>query len=432
LVNPHTLSTTSTPHTNGVVDVIRILTTLSVLTLAAVSHAEDWPQWRGPSRDCQVKQQSWPDSLAEQNLQQAWSVPLGPSYSGPIVVGPRVFVTETRDKSHEVVRALDRQTGQEIWRVEWAGAIRVPMFANSNGSWIRSTPACDGKYLYVLGIRDQLVCLDVETGSEVWRINFSEEFGTSLPSFGAVCSPLLDGEFILIQAGASVVKLRKNDGSVQWRSKPESGGLFGQGMGASPFSSPVIATLDGLRQLIVQSRDSLSGYDISNGDKVWSIEIPAFRGMNILTPLVKGNTVFTSSYGGGTFLFDVNKVGDQFQVVERWKNKKQGYMSSPALIADNVFMHLRNQRFTCLDRETGETKWTTTPFGKYWSMVVNGNQILALDQRGELRLIDANPEEFTEVSTRTISESPTWAHLAASDGQLFVRELDAITVWNWK
>ena len=65
-------------------------------------------------------------------------------------------------------------------------------------------------------------------------------------------------------------------------------------------------------------------------------------------------------------------------------------------------------------------------------MVVNGNQILALDQRGELRLIDANPEQFTEVSTRTISESPTWAHLAASDGQLFVRELDAITVWNWK
>jgi hypothetical protein len=103
--------------------VIRILTTFFVLTLAAVSHAEDWPQWRGPSRDCQVKQQSWPRSLAEQNLQQAWSVPLGPSYSGPIVVGPRVFVTETRDKSHEVVRALDRQTGQEIWRVERTGGI---------------------------------------------------------------------------------------------------------------------------------------------------------------------------------------------------------------------------------------------------------------------------------------------------------------------
>ncbi len=410
----------------------RLLTILIAALATVTSYAEDWTQWRGPSRNCQVKQQSWPDSLSEQSLSKAWRMPLGPSYSGPIVMDGRVFVTETRDQSHEVVRALDRMTGKELWKAEWPGAMTVPFFASANGSWIRSTPACDHQHLYVVGIRDVLVCLSVETGAEIWRVDFVESFGSSIPSFGAVCSPLLDGDFVLMQAGASVVKLRKSDGEVVWRTDPDGGGLFGQGMGASAFSSPVIADLAGQRQLIVQSRDSLSGFDLETGEKLWSVEIPAFRGMNILTPIAFNDSVFTSSYGGGSFLFDLTQEGGKFVVSERWKTKKEGYMSSPALIDNQLYMHLRNQRFTCIDPQSGETKWTTTPFGKYWSMVVNGKQILALDERGELILIDANPDEFREIAKRTVSESSTWAHLAVSDDQLFVREIDGIAAWNWK
>lgn len=416
--------------------IVLLLTSFASETLltsgSSVASGDDWPQWRGPNRDCQIAEQSWPASLDESTLSQSWRIPLGPSYSGPIIVGDRVFVTETRDKSDEVVRALNRRTGQELWKVQWPGSHQVPFFANSNGSWIRSTPACDGKFLYVLGIRDVLVCLDVETGSEAWRVNFVEQLRSSQPSFGAVCSPLIDGEFLYMQAGASVVKLRKEDGSVVWRSQPESGGLFGEGMGASPFSSPVIATLDGQRQIVVQSRQALEGFDLETGSKLWSVDIPAFRGMNILTPLIKDNTVLTSSYGGGTFLFDVKKSAGTFSLNERWQTKQQGYMSSPALIDDHVYLHLRNQRFTCLDRETGETSWTTTPFGKYWSMVVNGDRLLTLDERGELRLIEASPDEFKELSVRKVSESSTWAHLAVSQDQVFVREIDGITAWNWK
>ena len=130
---------------------------------------------------------------------------MGPSYSGPIVSGTRVFVTETRDESHEIVRTLDRATGEELWKVEWPGALSVPFFAKSNGSWIRSTPACDSVRLYVAGIRDVLVCLDVATGAELWRVNFVDKYNSPLPGFGTVCSPLLDAEHLYIQAAASVV-----------------------------------------------------------------------------------------------------------------------------------------------------------------------------------------------------------------------------------
>lgn len=407
---------------------IHRMTTL-ILAIALVNVAvADWPQWRGPNRDGQIEGQPWPTSLDEKVLQKTWSLSMGPSYSGPIVVDNKVFVTETVDQTYESVRALDRYTGDQLWKVDWPGALKVPFFARENGSWIRSTPACDGEFLFVLGIRDVLVCLDVETGNEVWRFDFVNNLSTPLPSFGAVCSPLLDGDAVILQVGSATVKLNKATGELIWRSSQSRD----SGMTSSPFSSPVIATLQGKRQLLVQSRADLMGIDSETGDKLWSVNVPAFRGMNILTPLVKGNSIITSSYGGGTFLFDVKSKNGKLEVEQRWKTTKQGYMSSPVLVDDFVFMHLRNQRLTCLDPENGKSKWTSTPFGKYWSMAANGNQILALDQRGELKLFRASPDEFKPLSSRKVSNTSTWAHIAVSDDQLFVREIDAISGWSWK
>lgn len=165
---------------------------------------------------------------------------------------------------------------------------------------------------------------------------------------------------------------------------------------------------------------------------LWSQDVPAFRGMNILTPTVVGNRVFTSSYGGESFLYDVKKDGNDWAVEQVWANRKQGYMSSPVVIDNHVYMHLRNQRFTCIDLETGKDTWTTESFGKYWSLVTNGKHILALDERGELLLIKANPNKFELIESRKIADAETWAHLGISDHELFVRELNAMAVYRWK
>lgn len=412
---------------------MRFVLVSSLVLSATTASAADWTQWRGPNRDCRIEAGvTWPDSLENGHLVQKWRVPMGPSYSGPIVCGSRVFVTETRNESHEVVHAFDRDTGRELWKTEWPGAMRVPFFASANGSWIRSTPACDGEHLFVAGIRDELVCLEVESGKDVWRVDFKKRFNAEGPGFGTVCSPLLDGDALYIQAAASVLKLNKADGAVIWRVGHESGGGFGAAMGASAFSSPVIATLSGSRQLVVQSREALFGIEPESGKRLWSVEIPAFRGMNILTPHVIGDSVFTSTYGGGSFLFDVNQSTSGFTATERWQTKTQGYMSSPTTIGQHIYLHLRNQRFTCIDPANGNVKWTTEPFGKYWSMVVNGGRILALDQKGTVRLIEASPNSFNEISATKISDAETWAHLAVVDSQLFVRELNAMAVWEWK
>ncbi len=393
---------------------------------AADAEPDVWPQWRGPSRDARCAESVWPTSLQGEHLVPSWRVELGPSYSGPIVAQDRVFVTETRDRTDEVVRALDRHTGQELWATQWPGAMKVPFFAASNGSWIRATPALDENRLYVAGMRDVLVCLDTKNGQELWRVDFVATLGTPLPAFGFVSSPLVLGDHVFVQAAAGLVKLDKRTGAIVWRSLEDNGGMMG-----SAFSSPYLAPVAGTPTLLVQTRTTLAGVDPESGAVWWQQPVEAFRGMNILTPTLCGEGIFTSSYGGRSHLFAVSRSGDGWQVQESWNNKLQGYMSTPIIHHGHIYLHLRNQRFACIDATTGQERWTTKPFGKYWSMVANGDKILALDQQGELLLIEASPDEFRLLDRRQIAED-SWAHLAVCGEEVFVRELNAMSAYRWK
>ena len=404
------------------------LPTMLCLLLSAVAlPAADWPQWRGPQRDGQVAGGAWPGQLDTNHLQQVWRIELGPSYSGPIVTGDRVFTTETKDKKFEVVTALDRKSGQQLWQAKWEGAMSVPFFAKSNGDWIRATPACDGESLFVAGMRDVLVCLDAVTGQERWRVDFVKKLEAPAPDFGFVCSPLVDGGAVYVQAGASVVKLNKRTGEILWRSLQDQGGMWG-----SVFSSPVIATFGGRRQLIVQTREKLAGLTLDQGDVLWSQPVEAYRGMNILTPVVHGETLFTSTYGGKTLGFQLAPADGKFTVTESWRHKSQGYMSTPVVVDGVAYNHLKSQRVMAIEVATGRELWTSDKsFGKYWSLVANGDRILALDERGLLFLLRANREKFDLLDQRQLTKGETWAHLAVAGEELFVRELNALAAWRW-
>ncbi len=399
----------------------------SVFTLESFS--AEWSQWRGPQRDGQVAGgRVWPSGLGTNQLKEIWRVEVGPSYSGPIVSADRVFTTETRDEKFEVVRALDRSTGNELWISEWEGALKVPFFAKSNGSWIRSTPAIDGDRLYVAGMREVLVCINARDGSEIWRKDFVNELKTPLPDFGFVCSPLVDGPAVFVQAGAGLAKLDKLTGEILWRSSEDNGGMWD-----SAFSSPIIAELGGIRQLVVQTREKLIGVNIDSGSIMWEQPVQAFRGMNILTPVVHGDIVLTSAYGGKTIGFKVDFRGDAFVVEEVWRHKAQGYMSTPVVINGIAYEHLKSQRLMAIDLNSGQEYWTSNQsFGKYMSLVANGDQILALDQRGELLLLHANTEKLTIIDQRKLTDAETWAHLAVADDEIFVRELNGLVAYRWR
>ena len=388
---------------------------------------QSWSQWRGPTRDGMLHSGSdLPKSISREHLKLVWRKELSKGYPGPVVSDKLVFTAESKGKS-EIVSAFDRKTGEKVWETDWLGSMSVPFFAAKNGSWVRSTPAYDGRNLYVGGMRDYLVCLDAETGKVKWTADFPKRYKSPLPAFGFVCSPLVDGDFVYVQAGAGVVKLEKETGLSVWRTMTDNGGMHG-----SAFSSPIIATLQGKRQIVVQSRTTLAGIDMEDGKVLWQKDVKAYRGMNILTPIILGNSIMTSSYGGETLLFDISKNAEGFSIKQKWDNNQQGYMSGPIVIDGYCYLHLRKQRITCINMKTGDTMWISgQSFGKYMSMVSNGKEILALDQNGTLYHIDPNPNELVIKEKRAISDDETWAHLAISGNQIFIRELNALACYEW-
>lgn len=411
------------------------IATIAIALLFGISaQAEDWTQWRGPQRTGEVSAESpdWPDSLADQHLKKLWSIDLHESYASPVNAGNLVFSVSTEDKKNEIVRAFDLTTGDQTWEATWEGSMKVPFFAAKNGSWVRATPAIADNAVYIAGMRDVLVKLDASTGDEKWRIDFAEREGTELPAFGYVSSPLPDAGALYVQAGCAVAKIDAESGETLWRAMENRQAMFG-----SAFSSPIIGTISGKRQVIAQTRNALGGLDPETGEVLWTIPVEAFRGMNILTPTVIGeNQVFTATYGGGSFLFTIERDPEgTFSVTETWRKKKlEGYMASPLLIGDHLYLFGRDKKFYCIEVATGKTAWVSEEtFGEYWSLVHRGDRVLALDQRGELILFDADPKAFTILDRRKISpKDPTWAHIGVTGDRVMVRSLKGLTVYEWK
>ncbi|MGI9473925.1 MAG: PQQ-binding-like beta-propeller repeat protein, partial [Rubripirellula sp.] len=273
-----------------------------------------------------------------------------------------------------------------------------------------------------------LVCLDPKTGNEKWRVDFPAAMGTPLPAFGACCSPLIDGDAAYVQTGGALVKIALKDGSVVWNSLEDSAGMMSSGA----FSSPIIATIAGQRQLVVQTRQEMCGVDLATGSVYWSQPIESFRGMNILTPVIIGDRIFNTAHSGKAQMFEVSRADDgKWSVAEVWNQKSQGYMSSPVMIGDAIYLHQKNQRATALGAGDGAVRWTSSPFGKYWSMVTNGKKILALDNGGDLLLVAPSNESLDIVDRMKVADD-SWAHLAVQGNRLIVRDLKSLKVFEWQ
>jgi outer membrane protein assembly factor BamB len=405
----------------------------ALLFLSAALAADNpatWPQWRGPGRDGAVfTVTGWPGSLTGDALTVIWKIEkLGPSYSGPLILTDRVITTETVDAKREVVTAYDRATAKRLWQSAWDGSMSVPFFAAKNGSWIRATPAADETSVYVAGIRDVLVALNVKDGSEKWRVDFVKDTKAPPPDFGFVCSPLVDETGVYVQAGAAFHKVDKSNGKIIWTALKDGGGMMG-----SAFSSPTFATVAGKDQVVVQTRNELAGVDRTSGAVLWRRMVPSFRGMNILSPVVFGEDgVFTSTYGGTTQLFKVKSAGGSYETENGWSFKYEGNMTTPVVVNGHAYLLGKDRRAICVDLATGKETWRSEQrFGEYWSLVASGDKILALDNRGILLLLRANPKEPEILSERKVADAETWAHLAVCGNEIYIRDLNGLTAWKW-
>lgn len=408
-----------------------VVGSLALAQPSRISAADDapWPQWRGPGRDGISSGPGWPATLKDDAFKEIWHADLGKSYSGPIVAKDRVFVTETVDDKQEVVRALDRKTGKELWKTGWDSTFTVIPMGRVRGSWIRATPAYDGKNLYVAGMRDVVVCLNGETGDVVWRADMAERYKRPVPPFGFSSSPLLAGDFLYVQAANSVLKLDKKTGKEVWRVLVEQNLKAGEG---GAVTSPIMAKIDG-RPMLLASDCNLYGIDPESGATLWKGMEDKSTSPLIMTPTMAGEKIFLSSGVLRAGLYEIHKTAEGYQPARLWENKLVIYMSSPIVIGNYVYLHLKNHRVACIDLATGKETWITGEgYGQYWSMIAQGDKILALSEDGTLYLVKANPEKFELLDSRDVSASESWSHLAVADDEVYVRKLQGLAVYRWK
>ncbi|MDX1981734.1 MAG: PQQ-binding-like beta-propeller repeat protein [Bryobacteraceae bacterium] len=393
--------------------------------LAAVCLAQDWAQWRGPSRTGVAAGFKAPAVWPKQ-LTKVWSSPSGGGFSTPIA-GPGAVYVFGRDGSRETVQALERASGKTLWRTGYDVPFEQNQYASQMGRGPNSTPLLHEGRLYTLGITAVLSCLDARTGAVVWRKDYSARVNTKNLFTGTAMSPVIDSGLLIVHVGddrkGSLVALDPATGAQKW---------IWEGDGAG-YASPVIAEWNGVRQLITLSDRRGIGVSVREGKLLWSIGFKDQWIENIVSPVVDGRRVIFSGVRRGTVCVEIAQKDGQWTARTVWENPELTmYMSSPLLDGGRLYgmTNKKKGQIFCLDSATGKLLWTTTGReGANVSMVSAGDLMLLLNETGDLKIARRNPGRFEPVADYKVADQATWAQPVVLGRNLLIRDAASVTMY---
>jgi outer membrane protein assembly factor BamB len=410
----------------------RTLTLLSLLSFAALTsgvQAEDWPQWGGLQRDHVWRETGIVKTLPKGLLPRVWSTPLGEGYSGPAVAKGKVYITDRiREKRTERVLCLDAETGKIVWTHEYPAQYTVSYPAGP-----RSTPVVDAGRVYAIGAMGHMFCFDADKGTVLWQRDFVKEFGTKIPIWGLVASPLVDGDQLITLVGGEnslVVAFDKKTGKELWRS------LNDEQVGYCP---PVIFEFDGVRQLIVWHQQALSSLNPKNGEVYWQIPFRVRAALCIGTPRRVGNRLFVTAFYNGPLMVEVS--GKTTKVAWRGKSDSEvktdglhSIISTPWMNKTHIYGICSYGQLRCLDAKTGARLWETfdaTGKGRWWNafIIPHEDRYFIHNEQGDLIIANLTPQGYKEISraklvepTRPVQRRQTiWSHPAFAMKSVFAR-----------
>ncbi|HWI19819.1 MAG TPA: PQQ-binding-like beta-propeller repeat protein [Vicinamibacterales bacterium] len=404
---------------------------LAALFFASASSAlaQDWAQWRGPSRDgvipAAVIPKEWPKST-----RRGWQVEVGEGYSSPVVANGRVFLHSRRDPE-EIVTAIDLASGKVVWQQKYVASFTKNQYATQMAKGPNSTPLVVGSRLFTLGVTGVLTAWNITDGTVAWRQDYSSSIDTSKLFCGTAMSPMLEGDALIVQVGSDVhggrvLALDPATGKERWSSK-----------GAGPgYASPVAVTIDGVRQIITMTNGSIIGIDAANGAPLWSIPFPDEWHENIVTPIWTGSALIVSGTRQGTHAYAIARAGNQWKATQRWRNAEVTMYTVSPVFADGVVYGMSNKRrgqFVAMDAETGTVKWATIGRdGNHASIQQSAQHLLFLTDGGVLIVARRTPERFVEERRYEIGKSATWAQPVLLPDGMLVREATGIVKLLWE
>ena len=390
-----------------------------VLVCVGLAPAEDWPQWRGESRDGKVRDfkapKVWPKALT-----QKWKVKVGSGDATPALVGDKLYAF-TRQGDQEVTLCLDAATGKEVWKDKYAAQAVSGAARRHPGP--RSSPAvADGKVV-TLGVAGVVSCLDAAKGKVLWR---KDPFPKLVPRFFTSVSPMIvDGMAIAHVGGrgkGAIIAFDLAGGDEKWR-------WAGEG---PEYASPTLLTVEGTKQIVTLAEKSVVGVNVADGKLLWRIPFaPVGRAYNAATPIVNGQTVIITGAGRGTKALKVEKTGDGFAAKELWSNAEVATQyNTPVLVDGLLFGFSDRGNLFCIDAKNGKTAWKdATRRGRGFAAIVGaGPVMLALPNNSELIAFKPIAKEFAKVAQIKVAESATYAHPVVAGNRMFVKDQDSLAM----
>ena len=378
-----------------------------------------WTNFRGPKRDGKYDETTVSTNWPSSGLPQLWKQPVGVGHASFVVADGKAYTIEQR-RSQEVVAAYDINNGRELWTQKWNAD-----FTDSTGDGPRATPTWDNGRIYALGATGELRCLDANTGSVFWGKNIlSDNQAKNLP-WAMAASPLIVDDKVIVlpggTSGKSVVAYNKLTGAPVWKVLSD----------VQAYVSPMLVDLAGRRQIVVVSSTRVVGLTPEKGDLLWSYTWDTDMGINVSMPIVVDRDRFfiSSGYGKGAALVEVKGSGNTYTASTIWENKNMKNKFNTSVLYNGYIYGLDEGIMVCLDVNTGERKWKEGRFGYGQIILTNGHLIVTSDQ-GEVALLKATPEKYTEVARFTAVQGQTWNYPAIASGRLLVRNSNEMAAYD--
>jgi outer membrane protein assembly factor BamB len=393
----------------------------AILVGAAAVVAEDWPQWLGPRRDGSTVEKVVPWKQPPEVL---WRKAVGEGHSSPVVAGGKVYLlTKVKDKEAEELTAYNAASGGVLSRQAYARG----KFSSPFGTGPQATPAVHDGRVYTFGATAILSCFDAGSGRQLWQVKTLERFHGKNLFFGAACSPLVEGEKVIVNVGApgaSVVAFGTGDGEVVWKALDDP----------ASYSSPIALGEGPRRQVVFLTGNGLVSLRAANGRVVWQFPLKDRLMESSTTPVRAGDRLVASSITYGTVALDLVRQGGKPAVKQAWKNDKlTSYFTTPVTAGEGELymvtgtnpLSLAKPQATlhCIDPKDGAVRWSHPGVGDYHAALVRtgDGKVLVMEERGSLVLLQPDKSAYRELARSKVC-GRAWAHPAIANGRLYVRD----------
>lgn len=370
-----------------------------------------WTDFRGPRRDGRYEEMKVRTDWPSAGLSPLWKQPIGGGFASFVIADGLAFTIEQR-RHREVVTAYAVETGRELWSYGWD-----EKFLEATGDGPRATPCWDDGYVYALGATGHFVCLEAKSGELVWSHNILADSQARNLTWGMSASPLVvDNKVIVLPGGPSgnsVVAYDQRTGRKLWSSLSDQ----------QAYTSPMVVTLAGKRQLLVVSAERAIGLEVETGKLLWDHPWITHLGINSAQPVILGTDRFFISSGYGHGAAVVELAGNEragFRTRTVWQNLNMKNKFNSSVLRKGFIYGLDEGILACVDAATGERKWKAGRYG-YGQLLLADDRLIVLTESGDLVLVRATPEEHQELARFSAISGRTWNHPAIAGGRLLVR-----------